>query len=204
MTDQTQKRIVFVGRHTLTSTLPFSEVDEETEKLKGIDFPGFEAVRTFDCLKELQYPGELTFTYAQVLIVTPVEYGDFRHWERGYSDFRGYVFVAQRAVDWLLCFPVDQRQDGQYVPWKRRLPPDDDDVFFCLSGTIRSAARTGAPIRAVPHLDKLKFLSPRPGGELALVRASEWCWDEKRDTVSILLQDVIEDDTIFASEVRIF
>ena len=163
MTDQTQKRIVFVGRHTLTSTLPFSEVDEETKKLKGIDFLGFEAVRTFDCLKELQYPGELTFTYAQALIVTPVKYGDVRHWERGYSDFRGYVFVAQRAVDWLLCFPVEQRQDGQYVPWKRRLSPDDDDVFY----TFSSAAPSGAPIHPVLYLDDLRLLSPQPGDKWA-------------------------------------
>jgi len=106
----------FVGRYDLTSSLPLSEVEAEVKKLKGIDFPGFQAVCKFDHLKELQYRCELDFTCAQALVATPVEYGDFRCRERGYSDFPGYPFVAQRAVDWLVCFPLDKRQDGQYIP----------------------------------------------------------------------------------------
>jgi len=66
-----------------------------------------------------------------------------------------------------------------------------------------SPASSKTPIQAVPHLDDLKFLSPRPGDKLAVVRASNWQWDDRRDTAYILPQDVIEVEIVSESEVRV-
>jgi hypothetical protein len=198
-------KIVFVGDFFFPLGLPFTtkvtvtgKVEAE-EEYETVDIPAFEAVWTFDCLKELHsYHGERAFRYAQALVITPVEGFYFRHW----SDFCGSVLVSQKAVDWFFTFPIDRKQDGRYVPRTRLVQPHRDDVFFCLSSAI-SAARAGTPVQAVPDMDSLKFLPPRSGDHLVVLRASDWRWDEGRHTVLIRPQDLIEEDTIFDSEVRI-
>lgn len=198
-------KIVFVGRYRLACGLPFTTRVTVTWKVEAgeeygtVDIPAFDAVCAFDRLKELQYPGEPAFTCAQAIVVKPVEGFYFRH----RSDFCGSVLVSQEAVDWLLTFPIDRKQDGRYVPLTRVVRPEGDDVFFCFSSAIR-AARAGTPVQAVPDMDSLRFLSPETRDNLVVLRASDWHRDERGHTVFIRPQNLIEEETIFASGVRVF
>jgi hypothetical protein len=171
---------------------------EAEEERETVDIPAFDAVCAFDRLKELQYPGEPAFTCAQAIVVKPVEGFYFRH----RSDFCGSVLVSQEAVNWLLTFPIDRKQDGRYVPWMRVVRPDGNDVFYTFDSVV-SAVSPGAPVHAVPLLDNLRFLSPQPGDKLVVIRAGNCCWDENEDAVFILPEDVIGMETVPESEVRV-
>jgi hypothetical protein len=196
-------KIVFVGTRTFTFTLP-STAEVEKENDETTDVPGFEAVCTFRRLNELQATGETAFTHAQAVCVSEVADWHFR------GEDSASVLVSHEAVRWILCFPVQGRgrktrvRNGKYVPQTNKIPPDGDDVFFFLTGS----SPNGTPIRAVPDLDNLGFLSPRPGAQLVLVRAKDWDWNDGRNTVSILPvsilpQDVLEMEIVLDSEVRV-
>jgi hypothetical protein len=178
--------IFFRGTHTFTFTLPSAEKDDYKDVL------GFEAYRTFQHLNELQDASEPAFTHAQAVAVSRVERWVFRG-----ASFAS-VLVSPEDVQWILCFPV-ARQGEHYALQTEDIPPDGEDVFYYFTGSIRN----GTPIRAVPDLDGLKFLSPRPDARMALVRAKDWEWDEKRNTVLIQPQDVAEIEIILDSEVRV-
>ena len=75
--------------------------------------------------------------------------------------------------------------------------------MFYTFASFASAASDGVPVHAVPDLDSLKFLSPQPGDKLVVIRAGDWRWDERRNTVFILPEDVIELETVSGSEVRV-
>ena len=196
-------QMVFVGTHTFTFNLPATAEMEVKEgwanTWETVDVPGFEAVCTFRSLNELQSTDEPMFSYAQAVCVSEIEDWDFRGME--FSS----VLVLPEAVRWVLCFPVGERdwescaQDGHYVPQTQSVPPDGDDIFY----TFASAVSPGAPVHAVPDLDSLKFLSPRPGDKLAVVRASDWQWDDRQDTVFIPPEELIEAETVSESEVRV-
>jgi hypothetical protein len=196
-------QMVFLGTHTFTFDLPATAEMEVKEgwanAWETVDVPGFEAVCTFRNLDELQSTDEPMFSYAQAVCVSKIQDWDFRG-----MDFSS-VLVSHEAVRWVLCFPVGERDwdsrglDGHYVPQTQSVPPDGDDIFYSFA----SAVSPGAPVHAVPNLDNLKFLSPRPGDKLAVVRASDWQWDDRRDTAYILPQDVIEVETVSKSEVRL-
>jgi len=191
--------IVFVGTHTFTFTLP-SSAEVEKENDETTDIPGFEAVCTFRNLDELQSVDEPMFSYAQAVCVSEIEDWDFRG-----INFSS-VLVSHEAVRWVLCFPVRGRdwetrsREGNYAPETTTISPDGDDVFFYLTGSTPA----GTPIRAVPDLDSLSFLTPCPGAKLALVRAKDWEWDERRNTALIQPQDVAEIEIVLDSEVRVF
>jgi len=199
-------QMVFVGTHTFTFNLPATAEMEVKEgwanTWETVDVPGFEAVCTFRRLDQLQATDEPAFSYAQAVCVTDVEDWDFRG-----GEFAS-VLVLPEAVRWVLCFPVGERdwescaQDGHYVPQTQSVPPDGDDIFYTFASAASSAS-SKTPIQAVPHLDDLKFLSPRPGDKLAVVRASDWQWDDRRDTVFIPPEELIEAETISESEVRV-
>jgi hypothetical protein len=191
-------QMVFVGTHTFTFNLP-ATAEVEEENYETVNVPGFEAVCTFRRLDQLQATDEPAFSYTQAVCVTDVEDWDFRG-----GEFAS-VLVLPEAVRWVLCFPLGKRdwesrgRDGHYVPQTQSVPPDGDDIFY----TFASAFAPGAPVHAVPDLDNLKFLSPRPGDKLAVVRASDWQWDDRRDTVFIPPEELIEAETISESEVRV-
>ena len=199
----TQDKMVFVGTHRFSFDLPSTAEMEVKEgwanEWETVDVPGFEAVCTFRNLDELQSTDEPMFSYAQAVCVSEIEDWDFRG-----IDFSS-VLVSHEAVRWVLCFPLGKRnwefrgQDGHYVPQTQSVPPDGDDIFY----TFASSASPGAPVHAVPDLDSLKFLSPQPGDKLVVIRAGNWRWDERRDTVFILPEDVIELETVSGSEVRV-
>ena len=170
--------------------LPLPEV-----KWYGKIKPEFEAVWSFDCL-ELMQDDAYDFTYSQAVCVTKVEYYGFRNGESA------SVLVPPDAVRWILCFPI-VRRDEKYVPETNAIKPDDDDVFWTFSSATKSAP-DGPPVRAVPHMDNLSFLSPQHRDNLALVRASKWRWNKSRHTVSIRPQDIAEMELILDSEVRVF
>jgi hypothetical protein len=183
---------VFRGTHAFTFTLP-QNAEVEEEDYRTIDVPGFEAVCAFRRLDELQATDEPAFTHAQAIAVTEIEDWDFRG-----GDFSS-VLVLPEAVRWILCFPVTQ-QGVHYAPETSEISPDGDDVFFYFTGTTPS----GTPIRAVPDLNSLSFLTPCPGAKLALVRAKDWEWDAKRNTVLIQPHDVAEIEIVLDSEVLVF
>jgi len=201
--DKDNLEMVFLGTHTFTFNLPSTAEMEVKEgwanEWETVDVPGFEAVCTFRNLDELRSTDEPMFSYAQAVCVSEIEDWDFRG-----VDFSS-VLVSHEAVRWVLCFPVGERdwesraQDGDYVPQTQSVPPDGDDIFY----TFASAFAPGAPVHAVPDLDSLKFLSPRPGDKLAVVRASDWQWDDRRDTVFIPPEELIEAETVSESEVRV-
>ena len=170
--------------------LPLPEV-----KWYGEIRPEFEAVWSFDCL-ELMQDDAYDFTYSQAFCVTKVEYYGFRNGDSA------SVLVHPDAVRWILCFPI-VRRDEKYVPEANAIKPDDDDVFWTFSSAAK-AAPDRPPVRAVPHMDNLSFLSPQHGDNLALVRASKWHWNKSRHTVSIRPQDIAEMELILDSEVHVF
>ena len=192
-------KMVFRGTHSFNFTLP-QTAEVEGEDYRTIDVPGFEAVCAFSRLEELQAVGEPAFTHAQAIAVTEIEDWDFRG-----GDFSS-VLVLPEAVRWVLCFPVRRRdwetrgREGNYAPETTTISPDGDDVFFYFTGTTPS----GRPIRAVPDMNSLSFLTPCPGAKLALVRAKDWEWDAKRNTVLIQPHDVAEIEIVLDSEVRVF
>ena len=199
-------QMVFLGTHTFTFNLPSTAEMEIKEgwanAWETVDVPGFEAVCTFRNLDELQSTDEPMFSYAQAVCVSKIQDWDFRG-----MDFSS-VLVSHEAVRWVLCFPVGERDwdtcglDGHYVPQTQSVPPDGDDIFYTFASAASSAS-SKTPIQAVPHLDDLKFLSPRPGDKLAVVRASDWQWDDRRDTVFIPPEELIEAEIISESEVRV-
>jgi hypothetical protein len=227
MTNQSRKKIVFVGTGKFTFDLPFTEeitaeveveekceedeYDEEEDEEEGdeeeryeyVQIPAFEAVRSFfdlDKLRDVFY--ESPFTYAQAVCVTISEDYELSSW----SISRCSVLVSQEAVDWILCFPVELKVDEERNRWYElqtdEVSPRGEDLFFCFSSAIR-AARAGTPIQAVPYWDYLKFLSPKPWDKLAVVRASDWSWDEQENTVSILPKDVLEEEVVVDSKVYV-
>ena len=186
-------KMVFRGTHAFTFTLP-QNAEVEGEDYRTIDVPGFEAVCAFRRLDELQATDEPAFTHVQAVCVTDVEDWDFRG-----GDFSS-VLALPEAVRWVLCFPVVCVGGVHYAPETSEISPDGDDVFFYFTGSTPN----GTPIRAVPDLDSLKFLSPQPGAKLALVRAKDWEWDAGRNTVLIQPQDVAEIEIVLDSEVLVF
>ena len=221
MTNQSRKEIVFVGTGKFTFDLPFTseitaevevEVEEECEEEENeeeryeyVQIPGFEAVYSLynlDKLRDVFY--ESPFTYAQAVCVTISEDYELRRWSIFPSGCS--VLVSQEAVDWILCFPVDLKVDEErnrrYVLRTDEVSPHGEDLFFCFSSAVR-AARDGTPIQAVPYWNYLKFLSPKPWDKLAVVRASDWSWDEHEKTVSILPQDVLEKEVVVDSKVYV-
>jgi hypothetical protein len=102
-------------------------------------------------------------------------------------------------VRWAACFPVTRNQKGKYV-LRTYIPSDGDGVFFFFTSPLV----IGTPIQAVPDLSGLKLALPRPGDKLALVRAKNWRWDEKRDTVFVSRKDIIELEIVSRSKVRVF
>jgi hypothetical protein len=183
-------KMVFRGTHAFTFNLP-QTAEMEEENYQVIDVPGFEAVCEFRHLDELQATDEPAFTHAQAIAVADVEDWDFRG-----GEFAS-VLALPEAVRWILCFPVVY--DGvRYALETSEISPDGDDVFFYFTGTVSF----GTPIRAVPSLDDLKFLSPLPQSKLALVRAKDWRWDG--EAVLIAPQDVLELEIVLDSEVRVF
>jgi hypothetical protein len=182
----TKKEIVYTGVDDFIVLDPPIDLPEPVDDEKP---SGFEAVFYLDDLDEL--PGRY-FRYAQALCV----YHKSIQWWSANT-----VFVPYRAIRWLLCFPIE-KQRRRYVPVMYVLPPSGDDIFYCFTDT--DVAPDGAPIRAVPDLDSLKFLSPSAASQLALVRASHWRWNKGRHTVLIRPQDVLQIETVRYSKIRTF
>jgi hypothetical protein len=179
-------KVVFRGTYSFGFNLP------EAEWNGIVEMPEFEAVRTFNRLELMRDDDAPDFLYAQAVCVTGVEDHGFRD-----GDFDS-VLVHSDAVRWVLCFPV-RKLKTRYALQTRAVSLDGENVFYFFTGDTLN----GTPIRAVPDLDRLRCLSPRPGAQLALVRAKNWRWDEKRDTVSIRPQDVLEMEIVLDSEVRV-
>jgi len=173
------KEIVYAGASEITLELPDPVED---------DVFGFEAVFHLSDLDELY--GDPPFRHVQMLCAS---YKPMQCWSAS------TVFVPYKAVRWMLCFPVE-KQGRRYVPVTYVVPPNGDDVFYYFPDVIP----TGAPIRAVPSLDYLKFLSLSVPSKLALVRASHWRWNKGRNTVLIRPQDVIETEPVRYSRMRVF
>jgi len=192
--------IVFLGSHTFTFDLPPTAEEEKYKEFEMVSMRRFEAVRKFRRLNEVLPDGERAFTHAQAVCVSEVE----NYYFRGVD--LASVLVSHEAVRWILCFPLVRQWDvhydprmSEYAPRTHAVPPDGDDVFY----TFASATSPGAPVQAVPYLDSLKFLSPQPADKLVVLRASDWNWDDRRNTVFIPPEELIEVETIPESEVRV-
>jgi len=172
------KEIVYAGASEITLELPDPVED---------DVLGFEAVFHLSDLDELY--GDPPFRHVQMLCAL---YKPIRDW------WPNTVFVPFKAVRWLLCFPAEKR-GRRYIPITYTIPPDGDDVFFYFS----DGTPDGIPIRAVPDLDSLKFLSPRPSSKLALVRAKDWRYNKRGDVVTIRPQDILKTEIVRYSKVRL-
>jgi hypothetical protein len=182
--------------------LGIREFSLEPSPVTEMDAPGFEAVCSFGALEQLQGVYAPDFTHAQAVCVTEVEEEEVFEVVEEYDSPGWYYSLARvlpEAARWVLCFSVVQRLSGKYVLETNTIQPNGDDVFYCFTG----ATPNGTPVRAVPDFDRLKFLPPRSGAKLALVRAGDWHWDEKRDTVSIRPQDMLEMEIVLDSEVRV-
>jgi len=193
--------IVFRGTHSLTLGVPsFIEVERDGDLF---DLPGFEAVCTFRRLEELRIVCEAVFSHAQAVCVDEIDDWDVR----GVND--ASVLVLPEAVRWILCFPVAGRNwetrgcDGKYVPLTKEIPADGDDVFYTFASSVRGVF-DGASVQAVPDLDSLKFLDPQPGDKLAVIRAKDWNWDNRRETAFILPWDIAGIEFIADSDTRVF
>ena len=196
-------RMVFRGTNhfnlrIIPSAFPEDELNEEVS--------GFEAVYTFRRLEGLQVlPLSSSFwrpfSYAQAICVTAIE-----DWGFPGKD-PASVLVSHEAVRWILCFRVGWVDIGRqcdswandYAPQTRTVPPLGRDVFY----TFSSAALSDAPIQAVSYLDNLSFLSPQSDDKLMVIRADDWTWDERGDTAFIRSKDIIEQETISDSGMRI-
>jgi hypothetical protein len=176
------REIVYVGMDDFTLAPP-EPVDDEKPA-------GFKAVFHLEDLDELHSRYDSSFRYVQVICSA---YEQIQCWSAN------TVFVPYRAVRWLVCFPVE-KQGRRYVPVTYTLPPCGDDVFYYFTGV----APDETPIRAVPSLDGLNFLSPSAASQLALVRVQDWRWNKGRHTVSVRPQDVIETETVRYSRARVF
>ena len=176
------REIVYVGTDNFTLALP-EPVDDEKPA-------GFTAVFHLTDLDALHGRYDPPFTYVQMICVVSKPVQDW---------WTPIVFVPYRAVRWMLCFPVE-KQGRRYVPVTYTLPPCGDDVFYYFTGV----APDETPIRAVPSLDGLNFLSPSAASQLALVRVQDWRWNKGRHTVSVRPQDVIETETVRYSRARVF
>jgi hypothetical protein len=181
------------------------EEEDEEERYEYVQIPGFESVRFFYDLDKLRnFCYDPPFTYAQAVCVTISEDYELSNWSDPCGSFLGgSVLVSQEAVDWILCFPVALKErTRRYALQTDKVSPHGKDLFFCFMSAL-GAARAGTPVQAVPYLRYLKFLSPSPWDKLAVVRASNWNWDEQENTVSILPQDVLEMEVVTDSEVYV-
>jgi hypothetical protein len=200
--------MVFRGTNYFTfRIIPFAFPEVEVEdELDYQEVPGFEAVYTFRRLEGLQCSPLSSsfwrpFSHAQAICVTTIEDWDFPG-----KDFAS-VLVSHNAVRWILCFRVgwgDIRRQcdsraNDYAPWCNTVQPEGNDVFYTFSSAIQS----DAPIQAVSCLDNLSFLSPLDGDKLVVIRAREWTWEERGDIAFIHSWDIIEQETISESGVRI-
>jgi hypothetical protein len=176
------REIVYVGTDDSTLELP-EPVDDEKSA-------GFKAVSHLTDLDALHGRYDPPFTHLQVVCVVSKP---IRDW------WTPIVFVPYRAVRWLICLPVE-KQGRRYVPVTYTIPPDGDDVFYCFTDSTSHRKI----LRAVPHLDGLKFLSPFQVLKPAVVRAKSWRWDKRQNTVFIHPQDVIETEIIRYSRLRVF
>jgi hypothetical protein len=199
-------RMVFRGTdHFTFRIIPFAfpevEDDEDAEEV-----PGFEAVYTFRRLEGLQYrPSSSSFwrpfSHAQAICVTAIEDWDFPG-----KDLAS-VLVSHEAVRWVLCFRVswgDIRRQcdsraNDYAPWFNTVCSEGNDVFY----TFSSFVQPDALVQSVSYLDNLSFLSPQDKDKLVVIRARDWTWEERGDIAFIHSQDIIEQETISDSEVRV-
>ena len=199
-------RMVFRGTDFFTFHLPSHACPDVEGESDYEDVPGFEAVYTFRRLDGLQYRSlsssfRKTFSHAQAICVTAIEDWDFP------GDDLASVLVSHESVRWILCFRVgwgDIRRQcdsraNDYAPWTTSVSPEGNDVFYTFSSAIQS----NTPVQAVSYLDNLSFLSPQDGDKLVVLRASEWTWEERGDIAFIHSWDIIEQETISDSEMRI-
>jgi len=174
-----------MGKMVFVGTRRFSLNPFITAKRSVSDF---EAVCSLDALDQLQYIGAPDFTY--VLAARVTNYAEVEKMR---------VCVFYEAVRWVACFPVTRNQEGKYV-LQTHIPSDSEGVFFFFASPLV----IGTPIQAVPDLSGLKLAVPRQGDKLALVRAKNWRWDEKRDTVFVSLKSIIELEIVSRSKARVF
>jgi hypothetical protein len=198
--------MVFRGDHILRTDLPKVERDRRI---------GFNAVLSLVHLDRMQGYSVLDYSYAQAIAFLETE------GYRIYDD--DFVFVYSDAVRWVLCFPVARRKTTEkydlqtntidpcvvrdscgnpvFLELITRRLSRGDRAFFCFSSAT-NALSDGKSVRAAESLGSLILLSPQPEDKLALVRAKEWEWDEKRQTALIQPQDVAEIELILDSEVH--
>jgi hypothetical protein len=195
--------LVFLGAHTFRFDLPCAEVDGPGE----LKIFGFEAALRFSAIEELHSVYDPAFSYVQVVRFTD---GELR--PSSCAALVCAVPAHEEAVDWILCFPVatentEDDDDGErgrrYVLQTYTVAPDGDDMLYTFSSIVGDAS-TGYPFQAAPSLEGLRHLSPQHLDSLVVLRASGWRWDKQRDTALVLLEDVIEMETIFGSEARVF
>jgi len=108
----------------------------------------FETVCELSRLDRLRSEDDPEFEYAQALCVET-----------------GSGFVSREEVQWFLCFPVERKRKGYYVPRTESVPPSGKNVFYSFY-SYRFEVPLNSPVRVVPDLDSLNLLSPRRGDKL--------------------------------------
>ena len=144
----------------------------------------FETVCELSRLDRLRSEDDLEFEYVQALCVET-----------------GSGFVSREEVQWFLCFPVERKRKGYYVPRTESVPPSGKNVFYSFY-SYRFEVPLNSPVRVVPDLDSLNLLSPRRGDKLVVVRCNNWRWDEEGAAL-VRWKDIIETEIIHESEVLV-
>jgi len=188
-------KVVFRGTYDFHFNIP--EAAPSGSVVEALAWMNPKAVWCLDDLELLQCKKARDFLHAQAVCIPKVEIG----LDEYYSNF---VPIPSGAVRWVLCFPVIRRKSGLYVPRTRTVPAYGDDVFYTLTSL---ASKT--PIRAVWSVNDLEFfefLFPRqrqPDDKLVVIRAKDCETNKRGYVVYIRPQDIIEQETISDSGMRI-
>jgi len=186
-------KVVFRGTYDFCLDPPKAETTGIAKVLAWLES---RAVWYLGDLDLLQSRNASDFLYAQAVCTQEVDPD---------PDDSDFVFIPPGAARWVFCFPVIRRWRSRlYTPRTWVVPAYGDDIFYTLTSL---ASKT--PIRAVwspGDLEFFEFLLPRqrqPEDKLVVIRAKGWETNKRGYFVYIRSQDIIEQETISDSGMRI-
>jgi len=186
-------KVVFRGTYDFCLDPPKAEATGMARVLARLES---EAVWYLCDLEFLQGKNAPDFPYAQA-VCTPEVDPD--------PDDSDFVFIPPGAARWVFCFPVIRMWRSRlYTPRTWIVPAHGDNIFYTLTSL---ASKT--PIRAVwspGDVEFFEFLLPRqrqPEDKLVVIRAKGWETNKRGYFVYIRSQDIIEQETISDSGMRI-
>ena len=186
-------KVVLRGTYDFCFDLPKSEDSWIARAFARLESKAVRYLGELDLLQDKYTPD---FLYAQAVCVSKVDPD---------PDDSNFVFIPPDAARWVFCFPVIRRwRSGVYTPRTWVVPAYGDDIFYTFTSL---ASKT--PIRAVwsvSDLELFEFLLPRqrqPDDKLVVIRAKSHYVNKRGYFDYIRSQDIIEQETISDSGMRI-